>query len=138
MGDEEIFIFVVGPLAWHIPRHGNRRVCGADSRSRECRVAALLIAVRLGSQTRAEGGSLPRFWAEILCRGAAGAGRSLTACVAVARAFSSARSEEALAFQGAVDAAFEESPECEDVEAVALVWQPPLARAYWFESARKI
>ena len=68
---------------------------------------------------------------------AVGAGRGLTACVAVARAFSSARSEEALAIKEAVEVAFEESPECEDVNATALVWQTTWERARLFESAGK-
>ena len=55
--------------------------------------------------------------------GAAGASRRLTACIAVSRAFSSARSEEAQAFAEALADAFETSPDCEDLEAFAEVRQ---------------
>ena len=59
----------------------------------------------------------------------AGESRCLTACVAVARAFPSARSEEAQAFQAAVSAAFEEEPICVDVEAIVQAQAEAFTRA---------
>lgn len=69
--------------------------------------------------------------------GTAGASRRLNACVAVSRAVASARSEEVIAFKDAISVAFKSSPDCVDVQAVAMVRQTRWARSKWFKSAGK-
>ena len=59
----------------------------------------------------------------------AGESRCLTACIAVAGAFPSARSEEAQSFQAGVFMAFEEEQDCVDVEAIAQAQAEAFARA---------
>ena len=59
----------------------------------------------------------------------AGKSRCLTACIAVAGAFPSARSEEAQSFQAGVFMAFEEEQDCVDVKAIAQTQAEAFARA---------
>ena len=64
--------------------------------------------------------------------------RCLTTCVTVARAFPSARSEEAQAFQAAVSATFEEEPDCVDVDAIAQAQAEVFVRAVAIAIAKTV
>ena len=64
--------------------------------------------------------------------------RCLTTCVAVARAFPSARSEEAQAFQAAISATFEEEPDCVDVDAIAQAQAEVFVRAVAIAIAKTV